>query len=59
LVQRTPNETAYFLQQNLELSFDKNTAWFIRRCLSAFPPDTQAALRAAVRKQEKRQIIDQ
>ncbi len=53
LVQRSPNETAFFLQQNIELSFDQDTAWFIRRCMSAFPSDIQESLRAAVRKQEK------
>jgi hypothetical protein len=55
LAHRTPNETAYFLQQNIELSFDQDTAWFIRRCLSAFPPQTQDSLRGAIRTQEQRQ----
>lgn len=53
LGQRTPKETAYFFQQNLELSIDQDTAWFVRRCLNVFPADTQATLRAAIRKQEK------
>lgn len=52
LSQRTPKETAYFLLQNLELSIDQDTAWFIRRCLNDFPPDTQTSLRSAIRKQE-------
>ncbi len=53
LAHRTPNETAYFFQQNIELSFDQDTAWFIRRCLSAFPPQAQDSLRAAIRTREK------
>lgn len=53
LVKRSPNETAYFLQQNIGLSFDKDTAWFIRRCISKFPPDIQDNLRSAMRKAEK------
>jgi hypothetical protein len=54
LARRTPSETAYFLQQNMELSFDQDTAWFIRRCLSAFPTETQVSLKNAIHIREKR-----
>jgi len=52
LIERSPNETAYFLLQNIALSFDKDTAWFIRRCLRMFPPDIQDKLQDAIRIKE-------
>lgn len=58
LIQRSPSETAYFLQQNIELSFDKDTAWFIRRCISKFPPDIQNNLRLTMRNVEKTHRIE-
>ncbi|MBN1536573.1 MAG: DNA alkylation repair protein [Anaerolineales bacterium] len=59
LTHRTPNETAYFFQQNLEFSIDNDTAWFIRRCLSAFPQPTQESLRASIRKREKQRNLNE
>ena len=46
LAGRSPQETAYFLQQNLESSVQVNTAWLIRQVLRDFPLDIQQRLRA-------------
>ena len=50
LAARSPQETTYFLRQNLMIKSDNpGTAWLIRNSLRAFPPEQQASLRAALR----------
>ncbi len=50
LAARSPQETAYFLRQNLMIKSDNpGTAWLIRNSLRSFPPDQQVSLRAALR----------
>lgn len=49
LAHRSPQETAYFLKQNLELSDSKDTAWIIRQSLNEFPESNQKTLRTALR----------
>lgn len=48
LVRRSPNETAYFLRQNLGVTARPATARMIRRCLPLFEPTLQTSLRAAL-----------
>jgi len=55
LVHRSPQETAYFLQQTLELSNCPDTPWLVRQSLPEFPPGIQKDLRAAVRSRSKAQ----
>ncbi len=49
LAERTPNETAYFLRQNLVAPENPDTAWYIRQSLNAFPIEIQENLRLALR----------
>jgi hypothetical protein len=50
LSQRSPQETVFFLRQNLAIKTDNpGTAWLARKCLSALPPESQASLRSALR----------
>lgn len=50
LAGRSPQETAYFLRQNLMVkSENPGAAWLIRNSLRAFPVEQQASLRAALR----------
>jgi len=45
----SPSETTYLLRQNLSTPDNPDTAWLIRQVLNEFPPDTQAALRMALK----------
>jgi len=45
----SPSETTYLLRQNLSAPDNPDTAWLIRQVLNEFPPDTQAALRMALK----------
>lgn len=49
LAKRSPQETAYFLSQNLSHPESSHTARLIRKCKSEFPEDMQDYLLAAVR----------
>jgi hypothetical protein len=50
LARRSPQETAYFLRQNLEIKTDNpGTAWLARHSLASFPVEVQTSLRAALR----------
>jgi DNA alkylation repair enzyme len=49
LASRSPNETAYFLRQNLEAPENPDTAMLTRQCLPFFPPENQQGLRSALR----------
>jgi dihydroorotase-like cyclic amidohydrolase len=49
LAKRSPQETAYFLSQNLSHPESQHTARLIRKCKSEFPEDMQDYLLAAVR----------
>jgi hypothetical protein len=46
---RSPNETAYFLRQNLFHPESKDTAWLIRQCIKVFPTELQITLRDDIR----------
>jgi hypothetical protein len=48
LVERSPQETAYFLRQNLSTPDSLDTAWVIRRLLRQFPHEIQGNLRRAM-----------
>jgi len=48
LVQRYPQETAYFLRQNLNTPDNPDTPWVIRQILEAFPPAQQQVLKGAM-----------
>jgi hypothetical protein len=50
LARRSPKETAYTLRQSLEAPDHPETAWLVRQALRYFPAETQASLRAALRK---------
>lgn len=47
LANRSPQETAFFLQQSLSMPDSKDTAWLIRQSLKHFPDDLQRSLKAA------------
>lgn len=49
LIQRSPQETALFLRQALNLPTRATTAWVIRQVLLRFPEDSQKNLRMAMR----------
>jgi hypothetical protein len=49
LARRSPNETAFFLRQNLASPRSLDTAWLIRQLLPEFPEDSRAGLREALR----------
>ena len=49
LARRSPQETAYFLHQNLEVPDNPDTAWLIRHSLHEFPITNQDRLREAIR----------
>ena len=49
LAKRSPQETAYFLRQNLAVKSDNPvTAWLIRQSLHSFPAEIQTSLRIAL-----------
>ena len=49
LAKRSPQETAYFLRQNLAVKSDNPiTAWLIRQSLHSFPAEIQTYLRTAL-----------
>lgn len=48
LARRSPVETGYFLRQILATSTDPSLHRLVRRCLPAFPGETQARLKAAL-----------
>ena len=50
LAERSPQETAHFLRQSLARANQRTTNWLLRRSLEFFPQDTQANLRAALKK---------
>ncbi len=49
LARRSPQETAFFLRQNLDMPSNEFTAWLTRQCLHAFPQEVQSSLRLALR----------
>lgn len=49
LALRSPQETAFFLSQNLKGTHSQDTAWLIRQLYDVFPVDIQVQLRATVR----------
>jgi len=53
LARTSPAETAYLLRQNLTVPDNPDTAWIVRQVLHAFPEDTQAGLRAAMKATSK------
>lgn len=50
LAKRSPQETAFFLRQNLEMPNNEFAAWLTRQCLHAFPEETGRRLREGLRK---------
>jgi hypothetical protein len=48
LVGRSPQETAFFLRQNLYTPDNPDTTWVIRKMLRRFPQEVQASLRKAM-----------
>jgi hypothetical protein len=51
LAKRSPNETAYYLQQNLQASHRSGTAWITRQSLDEFPREVQESLRETLREE--------
>jgi len=51
LANKSPSETAYFLQHNLAAPNAYDTAWIIRQLLNEFPPEIESNLRKITRKQ--------
>jgi hypothetical protein len=54
LGKRSPQETAYFLRQNLIAPHKSGLAVITRRSLDVFPPDLQDSLREVLREQMRR-----
>ncbi len=52
LAHKSPSETAYFLRQSLSIATSKDLIRLIRKSLPAFPVDTQASLRQAIKERE-------
>jgi hypothetical protein len=50
LIQISPQETGFFLRQTLSVSISPETPRLIKSCLSAFPEEIQADLKAALNK---------
>jgi hypothetical protein len=50
LGERSPQETAYFLRQNLMAPHKSGLAVITRSCLDIFPPELESVLRAELRK---------
>lgn len=50
LANRSPQETAFFLRQTLEMPNSPDTAWLIRHVAAEFPEEFQEGLRAAARR---------
>jgi hypothetical protein len=48
LIDRSPQETAYFLRQNLNTSASVDTPWIIRKLMRRFPVEVQDSLRKAM-----------
>jgi hypothetical protein len=48
LIERSPQETAYFLRQNLSTPESIDTPWVIRKLLRQFPREVQDSLRKAM-----------
>jgi hypothetical protein len=55
LARRSPNETAYFLIQNLDVSGTPGAAWYARQIMAQFPQDMQERLKASLREKPARQ----
>jgi hypothetical protein len=52
LAMRSPNESAFFLRQNLTVMIDDDsTAWLIRKSVRYFPEEVQKSLKTALRKE--------
>ena len=49
LIERSPNETVYFLKQMASSSTDPNLFRLLRRCLPSFPEDFRNSLRETVK----------
>jgi len=49
LIQRTPQEAAYLLRQNLFAPDNPDTAWLLRQVIDQFPVDLQENLRKTLR----------
>jgi hypothetical protein len=49
LARRSPQETAFFLRHNLEISEHPDTAWLARQTLPVLPFELQESLRASLR----------
>lgn len=52
LARRSPQETAHFLRQTLNLPDSPQTPWLVRQVLHAFPEDIQKSLRHTLRSLE-------
>lgn len=50
LIERSPQEAAYFLRQTLEIPESPDAARLVRQAAPAFPPQQQESLRQALRK---------
>jgi hypothetical protein len=50
LARCSPSETAYLLRQNITTPDNPDTPWLIRQVLNEFPAETQAGLRAAMKR---------
>jgi hypothetical protein len=50
LINRTPSETAYLLQQHLTAPDNLNSAWLLRQVITEFPPEFQTGLRSVIKR---------
>jgi hypothetical protein len=57
LAHRSPLETAFFLQQSLNLPKPDDVAWLVRQSLDEFPPEIRQTLRQAVKDATERKRI--
>ncbi|HSQ25494.1 MAG TPA: DNA alkylation repair protein [Anaerolineales bacterium] len=55
LTHRSPQETAFFLRESLNLPDNPDTAWIIRHSMHEFPLGIQTNLKESLRQLEKRQ----
>jgi len=52
LATRSPEETAFFLSQTMKSAGENpNIAWYVRKSLGFFPPDSRHYLREALLKE--------
>jgi hypothetical protein len=56
LARLSPQETAYFLGQNLKAPDNPSTAWLVRQSINHFPAETQVFLKNSLRSAKERKV---